>query len=83
VIKAELQVYLEAMEEPVKIHAEDVETRLLSAFWNWAKTADAVPASTATVAAFSERLEYPPERIDFPCRRLRVWVWGFSRDAGA
>lgn len=37
----ELKRYLEDMKAEMKEHAERVETRLLSEFWKWARTADA------------------------------------------
>jgi hypothetical protein len=40
-MEQELKDYLAAMESRVREHTEAVETRLLSEFWKWARTADA------------------------------------------
>ena len=36
----ELKAYLEAMEMRLREHTENVETRLLSEFWTWARSSD-------------------------------------------
>ena len=48
----------------LRAHTEDVETRLLSEFWKWARTADArYRQSIAVVGALDERVKAVEDRV--------------------
>lgn len=60
----ELKRYLEDMKAEMKEHAERVETRLLSEFWKWARTADArYRQHTGAVKGLEERVLLVEDRL--------------------
>ena len=60
----ELKTYLEQMERRLRDHAEAIETKLLSEFWKWARTADArYRQSSAQVNGVDERLGILESRV--------------------
>lgn len=60
----ELKAYLDEMKRELREHTEQVETRLLSEFWKWARTADArYRQSTGVVGALDERLQAVEDRV--------------------
>jgi hypothetical protein len=60
----DLKAYLESMEARLREHTEAVETRLLSEFWKWGKTADArYRQHHSVVNGLDERVALVEDRI--------------------
>ena len=60
----ELKNYLEAMEARLREHTEAVETRLLTEFWKWARTADArYRQSQGLVSRLDPRMSLVEDRV--------------------
>ncbi len=63
-VEASLRDHIESVAAAAKQHTEDVETRLLTEFWKWAKTADArYRQDHAAVLAIDMRLELIEDRL--------------------
>jgi hypothetical protein len=61
---AELVAYLDEMKRDLRQHAESVETRLLSEFWKWARTADArYRQHQVVVGGLAERVGLVEDRL--------------------
>jgi hypothetical protein len=60
----ELKTLLTEMEARIKRNTEEVETRLLTEFWKWARTADArYRQDHLTVGALDSRVQAVEDRI--------------------
>jgi uncharacterized protein YaaN involved in tellurite resistance len=68
-----LEVQLQELETGVRAHAEEVETRLLTEFWKWARTSEMKERrNSGNLASLDERLSSLEERVrDLEMRRPR------------
>ena len=67
----ELKQYLDGMESRLREHTEAVETRLLTEFWTWARTADArYRQHHGAVNGLDERGQIAEDRISEVERRI-------------
>jgi hypothetical protein len=63
-VDAELKTFLEAMESRLMKQSDQVETRLLSEFWKWARSADIkLRQHPGSISAMDERLIAVEERL--------------------
>ncbi len=63
-VRAEIKVDMATMKQELLAHSEAVETRLLTEFWKWARTADArYRQSISVVTVLDERVQAVEDRV--------------------
>ena len=63
-MRREMKLEMGEMKREMMAHTEDVETRLLSEFWKWARTSDArYRQSHAVVEAMDHRVQAVEDRV--------------------